>query len=53
MDNMFQLKLVSGITKARLQDQMTAFPAYNTATALRGDRFFFSALASVTTTMRV
>ncbi len=50
MEHNFQLKLVSGMTKARLDDQMVAFPVHNTATALCGDRFFFSALASVTTT---
>ncbi len=50
MDHIFQLKLVSGMTKARLDDQMVAFPQQSEATALKGDRFFFSALTSVNTT---
>ncbi len=50
MDHIFQLKLVSGMTKARLDDQMVAFPQQSEATALKGDRFFFSALTSVNAT---
>ena len=49
MDTVFTLKLVSGMTKARLGDTMATFPRQSTATALKGDRFFFSALTSANT----
>ena len=50
MEATFCLKLTSGMTKARLQDSFAAFPALKAGTALRGDRYYFSALISATTT---
>lgn len=50
MDTVFTLKPVSGMTKARLSDSIAAFPKQGAATALQGDRFYFSALASVNAT---
>lgn len=47
MDNTFRLKLVSGMTKARLEDKMLSFPVLKNATALKGDCFYFAALATV------
>lgn len=47
MDDIFKLKLISGMAKPCLEDDMIAYPERTTATALLGDRFFFSALASV------
>ena len=44
MDNFYQLKLTSGMTKARLCDTLSNFKPLESATALRGDRFCFSLL---------
>ena len=38
------LKIVSPLVKARLTDEVQYFPAYHTASALLGDRFYFSAV---------
>ena len=38
------------MTKARLCDSIAIFPRQEAATALKGDRFYFSGLASATTT---
>lgn len=48
MNTTYQLKLTSGMTKARLHDSFTAFPPLKEATALKGDRYYFSALISAT-----
>ena len=50
MDNTFRLKLVSGMTKAQLEDKMLPFPALKSATTLKGDNFYFAALATVDAT---
>ena len=50
MEHTYKLKLVSGMTKARYEDTFLQFPALTAATALRGDTFFFAALASASAT---
>ncbi|MBE6594704.1 MAG: DUF4091 domain-containing protein [Ruminococcaceae bacterium] len=46
MENILQVRLASGLVKARLDDTMNTFPVYESATALRGDRLFFSLLCT-------
>ena len=47
MENALHIRLVSGLVKARVDDTITTFAPYENATALRGDRLFFSLLAYV------
>lgn len=50
MEQLFKILPVSGMTKARLDDKFVQFTPQREATALRGDRFYFSVLATAETT---
>ena len=49
--NGYEFKLASGLVKARLTDSIESFTEHKTATALLGDRFYFSALCGFSNTV--
>ena len=49
--NGYEFKLTSGLVKARFTDSIESFTEYKSATALLGDRFYFSVLCGMSNTV--
>ena len=50
-NNGYELKLASGLVKSRFKDSIESFTEHKSATALLGDRFYFSALCGFSNTV--